>query len=158
MKNISNMKKFTLVLAIILPLLVIVVIKTLNTDRFRKDASKWAAPSMSESVVLTGEQLQTLSGRTMVVNLNDVEISVPGAAETLDIPAKSLLNKEVLKKLRAHKGNILLASDDPALSARMWMLLSQMGYKHLYILADGADNEVLKYTFRPDSSSGPELH
>jgi hypothetical protein len=61
------------------------------------------------------------------------------------------LNKNNFSLIGKHNGPVLLYSADPGLSARIWMLLSQMGRRNIYILTDSTDNEILKYKFRPDS-------
>jgi hypothetical protein len=151
------MKKYYIVLAVLLPLLVLVLIKSLSRDHFRNDASRWTAPSISKTNVITTENLKALEGNTLIVIIGNWDEAFKAKGEIVIIPAESLLEKENQKKLRVHSGNIVLVSDDPALSARMWMLLSQMGYKKLYILSDSVEDEALKHKFQPDTATGPEL-
>ena len=151
------MKKFSIVLIIVLPLLVLVLVKTLSTGHFRNDALKWAGPSIDKTNLVTPGQLQRLLQPVLLVNLTSKTDAFRNAPDALIVKPENLLAKENLKKLRVQKGSIVLVSDDPALSARMWMLLSQMGYKKLYILTDSTYNEAFKYKFRPDTSTGPEL-
>jgi len=73
------------------------------------------------------------------------------SGELRNIPPDSILNKNHSTQIMKHDGPVLLYSSDPGLSARIWMLLSQMGRRNIYILTDSTDNEVLKYKFRPDS-------
>jgi hypothetical protein len=68
-----------------------------------------------------------------------------------------LLDPVNRKKFRQHKGNIILVSDDPALSAKVYMLLCQMGQKNLFILTDDIQQEAFKYKFRPEPLTWPEL-
>jgi hypothetical protein len=69
----------------------------------------------------------------------------------VNIPAGSVMAKENLRKLRDQNGNIVLASEDPALTAKIWMMLSQMGFKNLYILSYEENNEVFNHQFQPDT-------
>ncbi len=151
------MKKLSIVLIIVLPLLVLVLVKSLSTGHFRKDALKWAGPSIDKTNLVARGQLQSLLQPVLLVNLTSKTDALRNAPDALTVKPENLLEEENLKKLRVQKGSIVLISDDPALSARMWMLLSQMGYKKLYILADSTYNEAFKYKFRPDTSNGPEL-
>jgi hypothetical protein len=151
------MKKLSTVLIIVLPLLVLVLVKVLSTGHFRKDTAKWAGSSLDRTNLVTSEHLHGLVQPVLLVNLADtagIYTNFPGA---LMVNPENLLKKETTTKLQTHKGSIVLVSDDPALSARMWMLLSQMGYRNLFILADSTDNEVFKYKFRPDTVNRPEL-
>jgi|WetSurSiteA1Bulk_404760.scaffolds.fasta_scaffold00427_2 hypothetical protein len=157
MKTIDEMKKYSTVLILVAPLLVLVFLKSFTPGHFKNDAEKWAAPSVDQSNLLSSEQLNSLPGKTLMVNLGS-DTNIPeGVTERINTTAQSILDKDIQTILHSHKGNIILVSDDPALSARMWMLLSQMGYKKLYILSDSVDNEVLKYKFQPDSATRPEL-
>ena len=78
-------------------------------------------------------------------------------SDALFIAADSILSKNNLSIIRKHDGPVLLVSSETAVSARIWMVLSQMGYKNIYILTNDADSEVLKYKFRPDTLVRPEL-
>jgi len=147
------MKKYYIVLAILLPLLVLVLIKSLSRDHFRNDASRWTTPSINKTNVITPENLKALEGNTLIVVIGNWDEASKAKGEIVNIPAESLFDKENQKKLRIHKGNIVLVSDDPALSARMWMLLSQMGHKKLYILGDNAEDEALQQKFQPDTAA-----
>jgi hypothetical protein len=140
----------------LLAILTLVLIKSFGYGHFRNDAAKWVGPSIIQSNLINPNRLNTLPG-ALVVDLSDEGDLLKKFHGAIHIPAKSLLDKTYQKKLRSHKGALVLVSDDIAVSARMWMLLSQMGFSELYILADSADNEVLKYKFRPDTISGPEL-
>lgn len=151
------MKKFSIGLIIFLPLLVLVLVKILSTGHFRSDALKWAGPSIDKTNLVTPGQLQNLLQPVLLVNLTSRTDGFSNTPDALIVKPENLLVKENLRILRVQKGSIVLFSDDPALSARMWMLLSQMGYKKLYILADSTYNEAFKYKFRPDTSTGPEL-
>ncbi len=151
------MKKSYIILAVVLPLLVLVLMKSITRDHFRNDAAKWAAPSINKINVLTVKQLNESDGNALIIELDDRAEAIGVKGEVIHIPADNLLDKNNQKMLRASRENIVLVSDDPALSARMWMLLSQLGYKKLFILTDSADNEALKYKFRPDTVTRPEF-
>jgi hypothetical protein len=151
------MRKYYIVLVLVLPILILVLIKTLYTGHFRNDAARWAEPSIKQSNNITHAMLGNLTGNTLMVDLSERGDLPINRDLVINIPAKSILNKNYQKKLRAFKGNILLVSEDPAMSARVWMLLSQMGFTNVYILSDEEGTEVFKYKFRPDTISGPEL-
>ena len=46
----------------------------------------------------------------------------------------SILAKENIRIIRNSKGPVILASGDITISARIWMVLSEMGLKDLFIL------------------------
>jgi hypothetical protein len=151
------MKKYFMILAVVLPILVLVLTRSITRDHFRNNAAKWADRSIHKTNVITAKQLDESDGKTLVIELDDLAEATGIKGEVIHIPADRLLDKDNQKKMRGAGGNIVLVSEDPALSARMWMMLSQMGYKKLFILNDSTDNEALKYKFQPDTVTRPEL-
>jgi hypothetical protein len=151
------MKRFLIVLIIVLPLLALAMVKTLKAGHFRNNALKWASPSLDKTNLVIPGQWQRLKQPVLFVNLDRNTDTLRNSLQMTQIDPENLLAHENLKKLRAQKGSIVLVSEDPALSSRVWMLLSQMGYSNLFVLTDSTDNEVFKYKFRPDTSIGPEL-
>jgi hypothetical protein len=150
--------KYKVVLIVVLPILILVLIRTISDNQFRKDAKRWVEPSVKGSNIITNEQLITLTGGILFINLAE-EQTVPGRMQrdVLNIPAESILLKNNLKVIRKHKGPILLSSANVAVSARIWMVLSQLGYRNIYILNEDPDNEILKNKFRRDTLVRPEL-
>lgn len=145
------------VIAIVVAIMILVMLRTFSSH-FKNDAKKLAQPSFSHLAIITEEQISTLAGNIMFINLDKGDKlikKVPG--EAVYIPADSVLNKKYLKVIFKHKGPVLLLASDPALSARIWMVLSQMGRFDIFILADKPDFEIFKYKFRPNTLIRPEL-
>lgn len=142
---------------ILVAVIAMILIGASGNGRFRHDAAKWAQPTIDHTNILTKAQLDNLSGNTLLVDLSDQGNLLKDDQGVINIPVSEILEKDNQKMLRDHEGNIVLASEDRALSARIWMLLSQMGIKNLYVLDTSADNEALKYKFRPDTVTGPEF-
>jgi hypothetical protein len=152
-------KKVGIVMIVFILIVVItmVMVKSFGNGHFRHDAAKWAQPTIDQTNIITNTLLEKLNGNTLLVDLSEQGNLLKDYNGAIHIPASAILEKDNLGKLRAHKGNIVLASEDPALSARIWMLLRQMGFRNLYVLDDRFDHEVLKYKFRPDTVTGPEF-
>jgi hypothetical protein len=147
-------KQNKVLIAIVLTVLIVVLIRSLSIDHFKTDAIKWAEPSISRSNIISPEKIGTLPGEKLFVNLDETsELKKELSKDTLHISASTILNKDNLKKIFKHNGPVLLFSGKPEVSIRIWMLLSQLGYKNLYVLTTESDNEVLKYKFNPDSST-----
>jgi hypothetical protein len=145
-------------IAVILPILVLVLIKSSGTNHFKSDAKKWAEPSFKRSNIVFGDQADSLPGEKLIINIgegnygNDIL-----SANTLYLPADSILSKDNIRTIRNHNGPVLLFSSKATVAARVWMILSQMGYRNIYILTNDTDNELLKQKFRPDTLVRPEL-
>lgn len=152
-------KRIVIVLAgvILIAVIGLAIIFSSGNDRFRHDATKWAQPTIDQTNMITNNQLGTLSGKTLLVDLSEQGNLLKDNQGAIHIPASAILEKENQKKIRAHEGNIVLVTNDRALTARIWMLLSQMGYRNLYMLDEDAGNEILKYKFQPDTMGRLEL-
>lgn len=149
--------KYRTVLAFVLPILILVVIRLLNPNQFKPDVQQLASPSFDQMNLISSESISTLAGEKLFIAIDQSdkeEIGVFG--KVITIPADSIVSRKSLKIVRSHEGPVLLFSEDPALSARIWMVLSQMGIRDIFIFTN-KNNEVLKYKFRPDTVTGPEL-
>ena len=154
--NLLN--RYKTVAVVVIPILILVLIRSLSINSFRNDAKKWAEPSFKRSNILGREEIMTLSGEILIINLNGENSGInETTAEEINIPPESVLSKNHLSTIRRHYGPVFLFSSESAVSARIWMILSQMGFRNIYILTNSTDNEVFKNKFRPDTISRPEL-
>jgi hypothetical protein len=150
--------KFKLVLALVLPVIILVLIRSLGVDHFKSDLKKWAEPSITRSNMITVDQTGALPGNKLIISLDKSDAGIYAiSGEAQIIPSDSILDKKYLNTIRKHRGPVLLYSAGTAVSARIWMILSQMGCKNIYILNNNANIEVLNNKFRPDSAIRPEL-
>ena len=100
----------------------------------------------------------TFRGNKLIINLNaEKNVIRDNRVESLNVSADSILSKNILRTISKHSGPVLLYSTEAAVSARIWMILSQMGYRNIYILTNDPENEAIKNKFRPDSLIRPEL-
>jgi hypothetical protein len=150
----SHLRQIGIVILIVLPVAILVLIRGTTSERFKQDARKLAEPSFSHSNAMSREQLATFTSGYMIIDISDQgnQLEKHPGNSVIHLPAGLILEKAGQDVLRSNKLPVLLYSPDPAISARVWMLLSQMGYHNLYILVDEPDNEVIKYKFRPDST------
>jgi rhodanese-related sulfurtransferase len=154
--NIIN--NFKVVITVVLIILILVIIRAFSANHFANDAKRLAEPSVIRTNIITPEQIKNLSGVKLIINLDEeTERTNDQGIELVNIPVDSILNNNRLNTIRKHDGPVLLVSSETAVSARIWMVLSQMGYKNIYILTNYADNEVFKYNFQPDTLVRPEL-
>jgi hypothetical protein len=155
MKFIS---RFRLAIAVALPLIILLTIRTCSTRTFKYNARKWATTSFDNSNVIKETDIATLQGDKLIVNLDrSTGGIVDKSSPEIHISPDSLLFKKYLNTIRNHQGPVMLYSSDPALSARLWMILSETGCKNLYILTERNSDEIFKSKFRPDTLARPEL-
>ena len=154
----ETLLKNKILIAILLFIIVLVSIRLFSSGHFKSDTKKLFEPSVNKANLITEERLKAIGGKQLLIylspgNSNNSE-SQNGANS---IPGDSVLSGKYFKTVKNFKGTIILKSDDVALSSKVWMILSQMGISNLYILVRDNEAEVLKYKFRPDTMTGPEL-
>jgi hypothetical protein len=128
-------KQYWLVLPLFLLAVILVLSRTFSQKNFRYDAVKWAEPSAIGSNILTKDQIATLSGEILLISLgNEAAIDRQFQGNTMNINPESVLEKTNLMRIRKNNGPVILYSGDNSVSARVWMVLSEMGMKNIYIL------------------------
>jgi hypothetical protein len=157
-KVMGIFKKYKVVIMIVAPILILVLFRSFSDNHFQSDAKRWAEPSVTRTNIITREKANSLSDEILMINLGGVKNTVNEAAgNTFNILPDSILIRKNLNAIRKHNGPVLLCSSETAISARIWMILSQMGISNVYILANESENEVFKNKFRPDTLVRPEL-
>jgi hypothetical protein len=154
------LKQYRLVIVILVTVLTLVIIRSVSTNHFKPDAKKLAEPSLMRSNLISNEEMAAISGEVLLINLGGVNAAGNengSKTEVLSISPDAILDKSIIKRLSGFDGKIVLVSSDASVSARMWMLLSQMGIDNLYILTADKENESFKNKFRPDTLTRPEL-
>jgi 3-mercaptopyruvate sulfurtransferase SseA len=145
-------RKYRFVIAVVLPIIILVVIRSSGVNHFQRDAKRWAEPSVNTSNLITAAKVVTIQGNILIINLDKDQQPIKDIrGEKRNIPPDSVLSKKQVTSIIKHNGPVLIYSSEPGLSARIWMILSQMGCKNIFILTDQTDNESLKYKFRPDT-------
>jgi hypothetical protein len=154
--NLINKNKSLIV--IILPILILILFRSFGSNHFKGDAKRWSQPSLVHSNIITFENMSILPGEKLIINLNDKEDVISDLPkDALRMPGDSILIRKNLGFIRNHKGPVLLFSSETGVSVRIWMLLSQMGCKDIFVLTSHPDSEVFKKQFRPDTLVRPEL-
>lgn len=129
-----------LIASAIIVLITIIAVRSFSNNRFRNNAEKWIQKSVDKSNLITPSELANLKSELLIVDMSgNKEIPVKNAT-FFQVDAGRIIDKENLKRLRNHDGDIILFSGDLAISARIWMIMSQMGIKNLYILDSTAVN------------------
>ena len=153
----NDFNRYRIVIAVVLPVLILITVKTCSTGIFKNDAKKWSGPSFNHSNIIWGPEIETLPGEKLIINMDKKNNSIHNrSVAEVYIPPDSIMNRKNFGTIRDHKGPVLLTSSDPALTARIWMLISQTGCRNIFILTISNDNEAFKNEFRPDTLARPE--
>ncbi len=136
------LKQYRIILAVFLLVLILVLIRTISPGRFKYDAVKWAEPSATGSNIIKEAQLDAMTGKKLLVDLGSEPVSDSRFGNiTVRLDPGSILDKTNLKLIRKNRGPVVLYSEDISEVARIWMILSEMGVKDLYILSESADEK-----------------
>ena len=134
-RQMEFLKQYRFVISIVLIVTSLILVRTFNQGNFRYDAVRWAEPSLSGSNILTEDEVKSLDGEKLIIDLgNNADVSQLFNESTRIMDPVSILEKENIRIMRGNKGPVILASGDISVSARIWMVLSEMGLKNLFIL------------------------
>ncbi|MCU0367079.1 MAG: hypothetical protein MUC30_07680 [Bacteroidales bacterium] len=131
------LKHYWLVVTIFLIVVLFVLFRSFSRHDFRYDAARWAGPSVTGTNIITEEQISALRGEILLISLGNQAAAIDQLHDkTMKVNPESILEKGTLSVIRKNKGPVILFSDDSSVTARVWMVLSEMGMQNLYILHD----------------------
>jgi len=138
------LRQYWLVFSIFILASALVIVRSFNPDIFRYDAVKWAEPSVLGSNIVSEDQIASLEGEKLLIILENGTTSEKHFQfKTLKIKPGSILERENIRIIRRNKGPVILVADEHSVSAKLWMVLSEMGLKNIYILSDNRENPPL---------------
>jgi len=124
----------------------------ITKDHFKPGAEKNALPALLGTNTLELSQMNIMKSKAMVVYLdNEIEINNMEGRNVFYLPARELLSRQTIRRLKRFGDTIILVSEEANVSARAWMLLSQKGIENLYISTGIEELEHFKYKFQPDT-------
>ncbi len=136
------LKQYRIILAVFLLVFILVLIRTFSPGQFKYDAVKWAEPSATGSNIINEAQLDAMTGKKLLVDLGAEPVSDNWFGNiTVRIDPELILDKPNLKLIRKNRGPIVLYSEDISEVAKIWMILSEMGVRNLYILTESASEK-----------------
>ena len=129
------LKQYRFVISIVLIVTSLILVRTFNQGNFKYDAVRWAGPSLSGSNILTEDEVKSIEGDKLIIDLgNNENVSSLFKESIMVMDPVSILGKENIRIIHRNKGPVILASGDISISVRIWMVLSEMGLKNLFIL------------------------
>ncbi|MBA4410606.1 MAG: rhodanese-like domain-containing protein [Bacteroidota bacterium] len=155
MNELKNLKFIILALVI---LLILVLVRNSDRNIFRSDVKTAIEAIQNNSNLLSPDQLLQLKSPWMVVNLGNSDLPDSLHIEnSIRIPFDHLLNDANRKILNEVKGDLIVYSADVATASKAWIILNQLGFKNVKILAAEVIPEKLKYKFQPDTTARLKL-
>ncbi len=150
----KEFKKLKIVFLVIVVLLILVIIRSSDQNIFKQEVKTAIEAGQSNSNSITPDQLEKRTNPYMVIDLGS-EVS-PDSSQfqhSIQIPFENLLDKANRKILDETEGDLILFSDDVATASKAWIILNQLGYKNVIILAPKENPEELKHKFQPDTTA-----
>jgi hypothetical protein len=121
---------------IALLLIIMIILSAAGNDRFELEGAEVIGRVLDGDYRIPAQQIQGLekAGKVRVIDLD----AGTGREESpytgsLSMPLKDM-SVQTIHRALSKRSNVILDSEDPVLSARVWMLLSQMGYANVFIL------------------------
>jgi hypothetical protein len=125
------------VLLVFLIILVPVIFKGTTFSGFRYDASLHANMPTGRDIKIANDELMQYRDKCLLIDMGPSFRPAENLpVNFLKVNPESVLLKENFRKIRIHKGPVILAASEPSVAARVWMILKQKGIKDLYILAE----------------------
>ena len=150
----NQIKKLGYIFLFLIILLVLVLVRSFNPNLFKQDTGKAVEAAINKGNSITFTQLKALNTQYVVINLgtggkfDSVKIK-----NSINIPVENLLDKANQAIFKESKDEIILYSSDVSTTAKVWVILNQLGYKKLLILTPDEQPEVFKYKFQPDTTA-----
>ena len=150
----NQIKQLGYIFLFLIILLVLVLVRSFNPNLFKQDQGKAVEAALNNSNTITLAQLKALNTQYVVINLgtggkfDSIKIK-----NSINIPVENLLDKANQTIFKESKNEIILYSSDVSTTAKVWVILNQLGYKKLLILTPDEQPEVFKYKFQPDTTA-----
>lgn len=133
--------------AIIAIVMLLVFFSEIRGDHYRMSVKEAHEIFIHADPAISREEADALGPELLEVEI----LSGGKGRETsnhLAIPFEELGDHAFVRRLKKHKGPVLIIADEYSLAAPAWLILTRMGVSDLRIL-DGDDNENMKYVFEP---------
>lgn len=137
------LKQYSFILIVFLLMVVLVLFRLFSRTGFRYDAARLAESSVQgTNIVYQNQPAPPMDGAVVVLNLEGDTRSLGKLQdEAVTVSPESITDKNILNLIRTHKGPVLIYSDDSSVSARVWMVLAEMGMENVYILRVSGSTE-----------------
>jgi hypothetical protein len=148
MNLLKNLKIIILVIAV---LLILIIIRYADRNVFRENPETAVALTRDNSNLISLSRLRESGTSYLLIELGS-ELRYD-SLHSIQMPFEKLLDKPNREILDQAKGKLILFSDDPGTAEKAWIILNQLGYKNLFILALEENPGELKYKFQSDTTA-----
>lgn len=154
----KTIKKYSLIIISISVIILLVLFRAFSYNRFKGDPAVNADATLKRAMVVTSWQAGSLGGNIFLLTIDEGDtILEKNSIEHLTIREDELLLKENIRLIKKTELPVVINCNDKVISARVWMILNQMGCRNLFIINDGNEEEAFQHKFRPDTAIRPEL-
>ena len=151
MNQLKNLKFVILIIGVLLTL---VIVRISDRNLFKQDVKTAIKALQNNQNMISTDQLRQQKNPWIVLNIGDSDMPDSIQVEhSMKIPFESLLDQTNRKILEEVDGDLVLYSADVATASKAWVILNQLGFKNVFILNTGENQEELKYKFQPDTAA-----
>lgn len=144
----KNIRKFALVIGLLLVVVALVFMRAANKNRFTGNTQNIVDALKNESVFVLSENLNPADYLVVELSGNSNETKFPGAVK---VSFEGLTDKNFRNQLESTDEKILLTGNESQ-AAKAWVILNQLGIENLFILTETKNPETLRHTFVPDTT------
>jgi len=150
----EQLKSLGYIFLFLVIIMVLVIVRSINPNLFKQDPGKAIEATQNNSNSITWAQLKALNDHYLLINLGSGgKFDSVKVKNSMNISIENLLDKINRTILNESKDEIILYSGDESTTAKAWVILNQLGYKKLFILAPEENPEAFIYIFQPDTTA-----
>ena len=139
------------ILLITLLIVVLILLSLLAGNSFNRGAEKNAAPAMAAQNYLLPGDMASSAGGTLLVAEGSVYTEEFSSFDIINFEPARLDDHAFMRSLKKAAKPLVIMDRDPSLEARVWMMLSQLGIRELYVFIEDSTETLLKHECRPDT-------
>ena len=144
----KNLKKFSLIIGLLLVVAALVFMQAANKNRFSGNTQNIVEALKNESVFVSSENLNPADYLVVELSGNSNEAKFQDAVK---VAFDGLTGKNFRSRIE-NSGKKILLTGDESQAAKAWVILNQLGVRNLFILTEKEKPEVLRYLFVPDTT------
>ena len=142
-------RRYILIGTAFLALVLFILFHEIKGNYYQISAEDSHAISFNEDILINSEDLDMLDKETLIIFLSDNKenTAVSGSQiKKINIVPADLLKRSNIRLYKKHSEPIIIESDNIAIAARAWVILSRKGFKNIKIV-DDSDNEKFTGNF-----------
>ena len=140
--NIKN-RRYIFIGTPFLALIIFILFHEIKGNYYRISAEDIHAISLNKDILINPEDIDKLDKEALIIFLSDNYKNtdvLDNHIKKINIVPADLLKRSNIRLYKKHSKSIIIESDNMAIAARAWVILTRKGIKHIKLVDDN-DNE-----------------